>query len=123
MSDIKKIPEYFGCNVFNDAAMREYLPKRVYQQLREAIDKLTDHACSEGLEEEIRQCVQQQSDVLGIDLLKTREFGRKIYLDLEVRMDKNMLLDVAHQRAERLHDTIEDRFPQSLNACDPISVT
>ena len=38
MSDIKKIPEYFGCNVFNDAAMREYLPKRVYQQLREAID-------------------------------------------------------------------------------------
>ena len=23
MSDIKKIPEYFGCNVFNDAAMRE----------------------------------------------------------------------------------------------------
>ena len=38
MSETRKIPEFFGCNVFNDAAMREYLPKEVYRKLRNAID-------------------------------------------------------------------------------------
>ena len=38
MSETRKIPEFFGCNVFNDAAMREYLPSEVYIKLRNAID-------------------------------------------------------------------------------------
>ena len=38
MSTGKNIPELFGNNVFNDAAMRDHLPKRVYEELRESID-------------------------------------------------------------------------------------
>ena len=30
--------EYFGCNVFDDKAMRRYLPKNVYKSLRKTID-------------------------------------------------------------------------------------
>ncbi len=30
--------EYFGCNVFDDKAMRRYLPKAVYKSLRKTID-------------------------------------------------------------------------------------
>ncbi|MBQ8744059.1 MAG: glutamine synthetase III, partial [Mailhella sp.] len=30
--------EYFGCNVFDDKAMRRYLPKDVYKSLRKTID-------------------------------------------------------------------------------------
>ena len=33
------VPEIFGINVFGDEAMREYLPKKVYRQLRETIDE------------------------------------------------------------------------------------
>ena len=79
---------------------------------KEAIDKLTDHACSRELEEKIRSCVQKQDDVRGIDVLRTREFGRMVYLDLEVRMDKELSLGKAHQSAEILHDTIEQEFPE-----------
>ena len=79
---------------------------------KEAIDKLTDHACSRELEEKIRSCVQKQDDVRGIDVLRTREFGRMVYLDLEVRLDKELSLGKAHQSAEILHDTIEQEFPE-----------
>ncbi|MDD4842859.1 MAG: glutamine synthetase III [Anaerotignum sp.] len=33
------IPEIFGMNVFNDAMMREHLPKQVYKELRNTIEK------------------------------------------------------------------------------------
>ncbi len=33
------LTEMFGCNVFNDAAMREYLPKDTYKALKRTIDK------------------------------------------------------------------------------------
>ena len=33
------LPEVFGSNVFNDAAMRERLPKAIYKKLKETIDE------------------------------------------------------------------------------------
>ena len=38
MSEGRNIPELFGSNVFNDAAMRDHLPKRVYEKLQNTID-------------------------------------------------------------------------------------
>ncbi len=38
MKETRRIPEFFGCNVFQDAAMKEYLPKAVYKKLRDTID-------------------------------------------------------------------------------------
>ena len=33
------VPEIFGINVFNDAMMREHLPKKVYEELKNTIEK------------------------------------------------------------------------------------
>lgn len=38
MGESEKVPGLFGVNVFHDAAMREHLPKQVYEKLRETID-------------------------------------------------------------------------------------
>ena len=38
MSDVIKVTEIFGENVFNDAAMKERLPKNVYKKLKETIE-------------------------------------------------------------------------------------
>ena len=37
----KSIPEIFGCLVFNDTAMRKYLPEKVYTALKQAVDNCT----------------------------------------------------------------------------------
>ena len=37
MKEVKKIPDFFGCNVFNDKVMLERLPKETYTALQEVI--------------------------------------------------------------------------------------
>ena len=88
-----------------------FIWKAAWSICRDAIDKLTDHSCSPEYEDEIRACVLEDPRVHGIDLLRTREFGRKIYLDMEVRLDRDLQLYAAHQIAEELHDLVEKRFP------------
>ncbi|MBE6729523.1 MAG: glutamine synthetase type III [Ruminococcaceae bacterium] len=38
---MEKITDYFGCNVFNDSAMKEYLPEKVYKELKNTIEQGT----------------------------------------------------------------------------------
>lgn len=47
----------------------------------------------------------------GVDLLQTRLFGSKIYVDLEIAADGTQTLDEAHQIAEHVHHAIEHTFP------------
>lgn len=89
-----------------------FILEAAFSIFKEAIDKMTDHAGSPDLEEEIRACVTKDERISSIDLLMTREFGRKIYLDLEIGVDGEMSLRAAHQIAEETHDLIEHAFPQ-----------
>ncbi len=89
-----------------------FILKAAVSIFREAIDKLTDHACSPELEEQIRECVMKDPRVVDIDLLRTREFGRKIYLDLEIKLERTLSLEQAHRIAEEVHDRIEEAFPE-----------
>ena len=38
MSDVLNVSEMFGKNVFNDAVMRDRLPKSVYKKLKKTIE-------------------------------------------------------------------------------------
>ena len=48
----------------------------------------------------------------GVDLLRTRTFGSRIYVDVDISADGNMTLNEAHGIAESVHDAIEGRFEQ-----------
>lgn len=87
-----------------------FIEKAAYDIFRDSIDKMVDKACDEVLEGEIRKCVLEQSGVLGIDLLRTRVFGNRIYVDIEIEADGNVTLREAHSTAERVHDAIERDF-------------
>ncbi len=78
---------------------------------RGAIDKMVDHACDEATEKAIRGCVEKQEGVVKVDMLRTREFGRKIYIDLEISADGGLTLREAHNIAQRVHDRVETEFP------------
>ena len=89
-----------------------FILKAAYDIFREAMEKMTDHSADEEVERQIRACVEEIDAVRGIDLLRTREFGRKLYVDLEIRMDGSLTLEESHGVAERLHDLLEERFPR-----------
>ena len=50
--------------------------------------------------------------VKEIDELRTRLFGNKIYVDIEISADGNKTLFEAHEIAEHVHDAIERNFPK-----------
>ena len=79
---------------------------------REAVDNMVDHACDAETENAIRSCAAEQDGVIHVDILRTRVFGRKIYVDLEISADGSLTLCEAHDIAEKVHDTIEKSFPE-----------
>ena len=78
---------------------------------REATDRMVDHACDSKTEAEIRRCAEEQEGVVKVDMLRTREFGRKIYVDLEISADGSITLRQGHDIAQQVHDKIESTFP------------
>ena len=79
---------------------------------REAVDNMVDHACDAETENAIRACAAGQHGVAGVDVIRTREFGRKIYVDIEISADGSLSLKEGHDIAQRVHDRIEADFPE-----------
>lgn len=88
-----------------------FILKAVYDIFMDAVGKLTDEACDAQTVEQMRQCILGRDGVFGIDDIKTRMFGNKIYMDIEIQCDGNMTLFAAHEVAEDVHDEIERAFP------------
>ncbi|MEZ3461150.1 MAG: cation diffusion facilitator family transporter [Lachnospiraceae bacterium] len=87
-----------------------FIAKASYDIFKDAVDKMVDKACDEATETELKNCALAQEGVLGVDLLRTRVFGNKIYVDIEIRADGDETLREAHGIAERVHDSIEGNF-------------
>lgn len=75
-----------------------------------AVDKLVDKSCSPESEARMRDVIKAQQGVLGIDSLKTRIFGSKYYVDVEIAADGDLSLREGHEIAETVHAAIEDEF-------------
>ena len=89
-----------------------FIAKAAADIFRDAVDKMVDHSCDEETEDAIRLCAVEQPEVERIDLLKTREFGNRIYIEMEISVNGDLPLRQAHDAAERVHDEIERRFPK-----------
>ena len=55
--------------------------------------------------------VREQEGVMSLDMIKTRLFGDKIYVDIEISADENLTLKDSHKIAENVHNNIENEFP------------
>lgn len=89
-----------------------FIEKAALDIFKDAINKMVDKACDEDTEQAIRECAEKQLGVIGVDMLKTRVFGNKIYVDLEIGADGNETLREAHAVAEEVHNRIENEFPK-----------
>lgn len=72
-----------------------------------SVKELTDSAADENTVEEISTVIKGIEGVINIDMLKTRLHGNRLYLDLEISVNRDLTLLEAHDIAENVHDTIE----------------
>ncbi|MBE6555309.1 MAG: cation transporter [Ruminococcaceae bacterium] len=87
-----------------------FIGKAAYDIFKDAIGKMVDHSCSEETEREIAACAARQEGVLGVDLIQTRVFGNRIYVDIEISADSRISLEESHRIADRVHNAVEKHF-------------
>lgn len=87
-----------------------FIVKAALDIFKDAVDKMVDHSCDEKTTESMRKVILGVPGVERIDVLRTRLFGAKMYVDIEIAADGDMPLKDAHDIAERVHHSIENCF-------------
>ena len=85
--------------------------KSAFDIFKDALDKMVDKSCDEETIKEMTKTILNQEGVLGVDLVKTRLFGAKIYIDVEIVADGTLSLTEAHDIAETVHNKLEEEYP------------
>lgn len=89
-----------------------FIAKAAFDIFKDALDKMLDSSCDDETENRLRECISSNENVRGVDMLHTRVFGNRIYVDVEIRLDPALSLREGHSIAEAVHDKIEASFPK-----------
>lgn len=84
--------------------------------LFDAINSIIDHSCDSDTENNILNIIKKTNGVQRIDDMKTRRFGSKVYVDVEIAVDGDMKLTDAHNIAENVHHRVESHI-QNCKHC------
>lgn len=87
-----------------------FILKVAYDILKDAIMKMLDTSCGEEYEKQLIDFITQQQDVVCVDMLHSRMFGNKVYVDLEIEVDGSKPLVESHAIAEQVHANVEQNF-------------
>ena len=88
-----------------------FIIKAAYDIFMDAIDKMVDKACDDALASEMMDFMLSQEGVIDVNVLKTRIFGARIYVEAEIEVDGELRLRQSHAIAHRVHDAMEERYP------------
>lgn len=89
-----------------------FILKAAWDIFIDTINKMIDKSCDDQVISQMRDTILAQSGVIDIDLINTRMFGSKVYVDVEISADETLPLKQAHAIAENVHNSIEKKFPQ-----------
>ena len=74
---------------------------------KDTFSRLVDRSAEQKTVEELGRIAGNVKGVIGVDDIKTRLFGSKIYVDLEIACDSRLTLEEAHNIAESVHHAVE----------------
>lgn len=100
------------CDPIASVIICVFIVKAAWDVFYEAVNELVDRAADDETCTKIRKLILAQKGVMGIDDMKTRLFGSKMYVDVEIGADGDQTLKKAHGIAQRVHDSIENDFPE-----------
>ncbi len=78
---------------------------------KDSTRKMTDHAVDTDTQTAVRRLILAQEGIVALRMLKTRQFGARVYMDVIVTADPSLSFARAHSLAEQVHDEIERAFP------------
>ena len=89
-----------------------FIIKVAYSIIKDAIQNMMDESCGEDYDKNLKDFIEDQDGVEGVDSVQSRRFGNKVYVDLEIRVDGSKTVSEGHEIAENVHDMVEKSFPE-----------
>ena len=86
------------------------LVKVAYELLKQSVDELTESSLPEDTEQEIATIISSFPDITEPHNLRTRRIGNRIAIEAHIRMDGNLPLREAHDRATAIEQKLKERF-------------
>ncbi|MBR5119025.1 MAG: cation transporter [Muribaculaceae bacterium] len=86
------------------------LVKVAVELLKTSVGELTESSLSQETESEIEEIITSFTDVSEPHNLRTRRIGNRIAIEAHIRMDGNVTLLAAHDRATEIEQKLKARF-------------
>lgn len=103
-----------------------FILKVSFDIFKNGINELVDKAADQSFIEKISKDIINYPGVLKVNGLKSRMFGNKIYIELEIAVDDNLTVKEGHNIAKGVHDLLENKY-DNIKHCmihiDPYSIS
>lgn len=89
-----------------------FIFKVSYDIIKDAVSKMLDTSCGDIYEIQMSAFIAKLDEVVRVDLLHSRKFGNKVYIDVEIAVDGEKKLRDSHAVAEMVHARVENQYPE-----------
>lgn len=86
-----------------------------YELLKTSVEELTEHSLPEDMEREIISIITSCPGVSEPHNLRTRRIGNHSAIEVHIRMDRNLPLGEAHDRATSIERRLKERFGEATH--------
>lgn len=87
--------------------------KSAMEILLDALSKMMDSSVEGETINQMRELIVGCEGVLRLDDIKTRKFGSRYFVEVEIACDGDLNLREAHAISDKVHDEIEKTFPDA----------
>lgn len=87
-----------------------FIGKVAFDLLKDGVGDLTDKALPESVEQEILKMVSEVENVGNPHNLKTRRVGNHYAIELHIKMDGNITLTKAHDKATEIENLLRSKY-------------
>ena len=129
--DILDISNFLGGNILildpiMTIVISLFILKVSIDIFKDGINELIDKAAPDDFLENIHEDILNYPGVLAINDLKSRMFGSKIYIELEIAVLDTLSVREGHDIAKGVHDMLEGKY-DNIKHCivhiDPYSIS
>ncbi len=100
-----------------------FILKAAVDIYKESLNRLVDKSADPELMDSIRTEILSVEGVEGVDDLKTRLFGNRMFVDVEIAVNGTLTLESSHDIAEAVHLRIEEVFPDTKHCMVHVNPT
>ena len=100
----------YGLTIFDPIAsiiISIFIIKAAWDVLLDSINKMVDSKADDETIKIINEIIREEKEIKNIDSIKTRLFGSKLYVDIEIAVNGKLTVIKSHDIAERIHLNVE----------------